>query len=96
MLRYYREHGRGPGGLLLRLLPDSRESIASGQALIGAGLEVFFFSWWKNPQYAIDPVEPLPLRLIDYFAEMEAKHGVVVNERQKAWYYAKEKTSATT
>lgn len=23
---------------------------------------------------------------------MEAKHGIVVNERQKAWYYAKEKT----
>jgi hypothetical protein len=32
------------------------------------------------------------VRLLEYFAEMEAKHGVVVNERQKAWYYAKEKT----
>lgn len=37
-------------------------------------------------------MESLPVRLIDYFAEMEAKHGVIVNERQKAWYYAKEKT----
>lgn len=32
------------------------------------------------------------MRLLEYFAEMAAKHGVVVNERQKARYYAKEKT----
>jgi hypothetical protein len=32
--RYYREHRRGPGGLLLRLLPDGRESAAAGQAFL--------------------------------------------------------------
>lgn len=63
-----------------------------GKPLSALDWKFFFFSWWKNPQYAIDPVEPLPVRLLEYFAEMEAKHGVVVNERQKAWYYAKEKT----
>ncbi|MCW7764302.1 terminase [Photorhabdus luminescens] len=52
----------------------------------------FFFSWWKNPLYSIDPVEPLPRRLIDYFAELSGKHGIHLDERQKAWYYAKEKT----
>ncbi|MCC8375790.1 terminase [Photorhabdus sp. HUG-39] len=52
----------------------------------------FFFSWWKNPLYSIDPVEPLPRRLIDYFAELSGKHDIHLNERQKAWYYAKEKT----
>lgn len=52
----------------------------------------FFFSWWKNPEYAIDPVEQLPQRLIDYFDEISRKHGIHLNERQKAWYYAKEKT----
>ncbi|HHR6448307.1 TPA: terminase, partial [Providencia alcalifaciens] len=52
----------------------------------------FFFSWWKNPEYVIDPVEQLPQRLVDYFDEIASKHGVQLNERQKAWYYAKEKT----
>jgi hypothetical protein len=41
-------------------------------------------------QYAIDP-ENHAGGLLEYFAEMEAKHGVVVNERRN-WYYAKEKT----
>ena len=63
-----------------------------GKELSNLDWKFFFFSWWKNPQYAIDPVETLPVRLLEYFAEMEAKHGVIVNERQKAWYYAKEKT----
>ncbi|EUD07160.1 hypothetical protein HMPREF1564_0592 [Providencia alcalifaciens R90-1475] len=52
----------------------------------------FFFSWWKNPEYAIDPVEQLPQRLIDYFDEISRKHGIHLDEHQKAWYYAKEKT----
>lgn len=83
---------RRAGRVTSSITASGRESAAAGQAVICAGLEVFFFSRWKNPQYAIDPVEPLPARLLEYFAEMEAKHGIVVNERQKAWYYAKEKT----
>ena len=63
-----------------------------GRELSNLDWKFFFFSWWKNPLYAIDPVEAIPQRLVDYFDEMQAKHGVHLNERQKAWYYAKEKT----
>ena len=52
----------------------------------------FFFSWWKNPLYAIAPVEPIPTRLEEYFSEIKAKHGIDLTEQQKAWYHAKEKT----
>ncbi|HHB6968463.1 TPA: terminase [Klebsiella pneumoniae] len=71
---------------------EAEKAMLQGKELSNLDWKFFFFSWWKNPQYAIDPVEPLPARLLEYFAEMEAKHGIVVNERQKAWYYAKEKT----
>ncbi|MGC0826657.1 terminase [Pantoea agglomerans] len=63
-----------------------------GKTLSNLDWKFFFFSWWKNPLYAIDPVEPLPQRLSDYFDDIEQKHGVILNDRQKAWYYAKEKT----
>ncbi|MFS1539244.1 MAG: terminase [Candidatus Phlomobacter fragariae] len=52
----------------------------------------FFFPWWQNSHYGIDPVEPIPQRLIDYFAELDDKHNIHLTDRQKAWYYAKEKT----
>ncbi|UXY08991.1 terminase [Kosakonia sp. ML.JS2a] len=82
----------GRAGYFYDYCQDAEKAMLQGKELSNLDWKFFFFSWWKNPQYAIDPVEPLPQRLVDYFAEMEAKHGVVVNDRQRAWYYAKEKT----
>lgn len=82
----------GRAGYFYDYCQDAEKALLQGKELSNLDWKFFFFSWWKNPQYAIDPVEALPVRLLEYFAEMEAKHGVVVNERQKAWYYAKEKT----
>lgn len=82
----------GRAGYFYDYCQDAEKAQLQGKELSNLDWKFFFFSWWKNPQYAIDPVEPIPQRLVDYFAEMETKHGVVVNERQRAWYYAKEKT----
>lgn len=82
----------GRAGYFYDYCQDAEKAQLQGKELSNLDWKFFFFSWWKNPQYAIDPVEALPQRLVDYFAEMEAKHGVHLNERQKAWYYAKEKT----
>ncbi|BCU55154.1 terminase [Enterobacter kobei] len=82
----------GRAGYFYDYCSEAEKAMLQGKPLSNLDWKFFFFSWWKNPQYAIDPVEPLPARLVEYFAEMEAKHGVVLNERQKAWYHAKEKT----
>ena len=82
----------GRAGYFFDYCQAAEKALLQGKPLSALDWKFFFFSWWKNPQYAIDPVETLPVRLLEYFAEMEAKHGVIVNERQKAWYYAKEKT----
>ena len=82
----------GRAGYFYDYCAEAEKAMLQGKELSNLDWKFFFFSWWKNPQYVIDPVESLPVRLIEYFAEMEAKHGVIVNERQKAWYYAKEKT----
>lgn len=51
----------------------------------------FFFSWWQNPDYQM-PSQPIPERLAVYFDGLHAKHGIVLSDEQKSWYYAKEKT----
>ncbi len=82
----------GRAGYFFDYCQTAEKALLQGKSLSALDWKFFFFSWWKNPQYAIEPVESLPVRLLEYFAEMESKHGVVVNDRQKAWYYAKEKT----
>lgn len=52
----------------------------------------FFFSWWKNPEYTLESDQPLPTRLVEYFAELKTRYGIELTDGQKAWYHAKEKT----
>ncbi|MCT6834389.1 MAG: terminase, partial [Acinetobacter baumannii] len=52
----------------------------------------FFFSWWKNADYEIEPTEELPQRLVQYFEELEVKHKIKTTPKQRAWYHSKEKT----
>lgn len=71
---------------------------AEKQQLSGAPLglldwKFFFFSWWKNKGYWLEPEGAvIPQRLTDYFNELHAKLGIVTNDGQRAWYAAKEKT----
>ena len=46
-----------------------------------------FFSWWLRPEYAIDG--RVAKQLDSYFDELQAKHGIDLTDRQKAWYSAK-------
>ncbi|MDX7081874.1 terminase [Serratia marcescens] len=82
----------GRAGYFFDYCQTAEKAQLQGKTLSNLDWKFFFFTWWKNPQYAIAPVESLPERLVDYFNELEAKHGVTLNESQKAWYLAKEKT----
>lgn len=52
----------------------------------------FFFSWWKNPDYALPVTAEIPQRLKDYFAELKAKYNIHTTPEQQQWYWQKEKT----
>jgi hypothetical protein len=82
----------GRAGYFFDYCQTAEKALLQDKLLSNLDWKFFFFSWWKNPQYAIDPVEALPQRLVDYFDEMEVKHGIATDERQQAWYHAKEKT----
>lgn len=82
----------GKSGYFYDYCNTAEKAHIQGKPLSSLDWKFFFFSWWKNPLYAIPPVEQLPSRLEEYFSEIKAKHGIDLSEQQKAWYHAKEKT----
>lgn len=82
----------GRAGYFFEYCQAAEKAALQGKSLSPLDWKFFFFSWFGNPDYAIDQVEPLPQRLTDYFNGIEQKLGIVISERQRAWYYAKEKT----
>ncbi|HGJ5872861.1 terminase [Arsenophonus apicola] len=84
--------GEGRSGYFYDYCQSAEKAQFQVKKLSQLDWKFFFFPWWENNNYAIDPVEPIPKRLIDYFTELSGKHGIWLTDKQKAWYYAKEKT----
>jgi len=82
----------GRAGYFFEYSQTAEKQAASKQPLGKLDWKFFFFSWWKNPEYQIEPLTTLPARLVDYFAELAGKFGIALTAAQKAWYHAKEKT----
>ena len=82
----------GRAGSFFEYAQQAEKQQMSGLDLGALDWKFFFFSWWRNPLYSLDAAQPLPTRLVDYFAELEAKHGITLTDGQKAWYHAKERT----
>ena len=82
----------GKAGYFYDYCNTAEKAFILRKSLSALDWKFFFFSWWKNPLYAIKPVEKLPQRLIDYFDKLKSKHNINLTEEQKAWYHAKEKT----
>lgn len=51
----------------------------------------FFFTWWKQPEYRIKSTNPLDHRLDSYFDSL-AEMGIKLDDEQKRWYLAKERS----
>ncbi|WP_392559779.1 terminase [Orbus mooreae] len=82
----------GRAGYFFDYCNEAEKALIQNKPLSPLDWKFFFFSWWKNPLYAIEPVEKLPERLVKYFDDLESKHSIILTTQQKAWYQAKEKT----
>ncbi|WLG43245.1 terminase [Pseudomonas sp. FP1740] len=83
----------GRSGYFFDYSQSAEKQQLSGVPLGLLDWKFFFFSWWKNKDYRLDPDGVvIPQRLTDYFNELAAKHGIITNDGQRAWYAAKEKT----
>ena len=75
---------------------DFYDKSEAAKALLDAGNEptdleykFHFFAWWQDSTYRTsDPVK-IPADVRTYFAELEAEHGIVLDNEQKWWYAAK-------
>lgn len=81
----------GRQGLFFTLSDTAEKQKLSGKPLSKQDYKFFFYSWHQMPEYQM-PVQPLPERLINYFEQLEHKHGIKLTDEQKSWYYGKEKT----
>lgn len=52
--------------------------------------KLHFFAWYQHAGYRLDPkTVRVPVELDEYFAELQAKHGIRLDASQRAWYAAK-------
>ncbi|UTD55947.1 terminase [Halomonas sp. MS1] len=82
----------GRAGSFFEYSQQAEKQALSKTPLTALDWKFFFFSWWMNPLYSLETDRKLPQRLVDYFTELEIKHGIKVTAGQKAWYHAKERT----
>lgn len=65
----------------------------AGKDLLPVEFAFFFLSWWKHPEYDFDPAavgSRVPGKeAVDYFRELEERHGIVVSQTRQLWWEAK-------
>lgn len=64
-----------------------------GSKLTPIDWKFHFFPWWKSPDYEIDPDSVvITEQFANYFAKLAENSGVMLSDRQKAWYVKKAET----
>jgi hypothetical protein len=77
----------GREGYFYDYCQDAKRLIDIGKTPSVLEFRFHFFPWYTRSEYAIvGDVSPI---LDKYFAELKGKHGIELNQQQKAWYSAK-------
>lgn len=83
-------HEGGKYGLNYEMIAMSQESPAD---LGPMDWKFHFFAWWQDPKYCLPNPRPVvDPKLIEYFSDLQVKHGILLSDGQKAWYEAKKRT----
>lgn len=80
----------GQGGYFHDFCKDAEKRQQMGRKPNQMEYKLHFYPWWKKKEYRIDPEGMLFTKEVkDYFTELETKHKVFLDDKQKAWYAAK-------
>lgn len=84
---YVESTAHGVGGEFYDLVERAKAKLASGQEATPLDFKLHFFAWWMDPEYRL-PVNQVIVtqERKDYFEEIRTKHGVKLDDEQKAWY----------
>ena len=77
----------GTGGHFYEMVDEAQKRIAEPNDM---EFKLHFYPWWKKDSYRLNPDGvKIENEVIDYFNELETKHGIFVDDAQVAWYAVK-------
>lgn len=79
----------GQGGHFYELTESARKRQEQGVELTEMDFMFHFYPWHTDPGYVLDADVTVTTEMKKYFDDLEAQ-GVVLNDKQKAWYIKKE------
>jgi len=82
----------GSAGQFYDLAKAAMDDHRRGIKLNPLAFKFFFRAWWQKPAYRLNPdAVVIPARLHQYFNKLK-KQGIELDDAQKAWYTAMERT----
>lgn len=83
----------GQEGHFFNMCEAARSRSRMDARLSKLDFKFWFFPWWKNPEYALDPAGvAIPEPYQNYFAELRETEGIELTSAQQAWYVKKAET----
>jgi hypothetical protein len=78
----------GTGGHFYEMVKEAEKIV--GREPNDMEFKLHFYPWWRKESYRLDPDGVLiENEIIEYFDELEEKHGIYLDDAQVAWYAAK-------
>ncbi|MCP3924476.1 MAG: terminase [Desulfobacterales bacterium] len=83
----------GRDGDFYRMCTKAQNNEKQGKELTQMDFKPFFFSWFQKPEYRLDiDSVSIPPTMIEYFMDLYHKHGIKLDDAQRAWYVKKYET----
>lgn len=80
----------GRAGAFYEMCKQAQDMQNAKQPMSKLDYKFWFFSWWKHPDYTINPDGiPIPQDLKEYFIGLEKNEKIILTPEQKAWYAKK-------
>ena len=79
---------KGQTGVFYDFCKEALDIQKSGKELTEMDYTIFFFPWWKHPEYILAGEIVIPREMQDYFEKLEAEK-IFLTREQKQWYYKK-------
>jgi hypothetical protein len=80
----------GKEGYFFNYCNEAKKILDSGRKPSVLEFAFHFYPWWTRGEYSISG--RIANGLLEYFIELEKKHGITLTDNQKAWYSAKWRT----
>lgn len=80
---------KGQTGVFYDFCRDALALQKMGKKLTELDYRIFFFPWWKHPEYRLEGEIVIPGSMQDYFTRLKESNGITLTREQQQWYYKK-------